>query len=138
MKKFILPSSLFISLFSISASAGLPEMMDIYNNPKSAPKVQACKGDMYCNAFTALSKQWQSIPKNYRYHGFNIRRDAQIGDGYGLYKGFYFNQERSIDLVEGGYPVYYNGGSKSKSQEKIFAQGLAVLLYIEDKNGWAK
>lgn len=152
MKKFIIGNNairkiIFLSVFSLLSSnalAGLPEMMQIYTNPKSAPQIKACKGNTNCNAFTALAKQWQAIPKNYRYHGFNIRRDAAIGDGYGLNKGFVLNKERSQELVgdydnsTSAYSIYYNGGSKPKTHERIFAQGLAVLLYIEDKNGWSR
>lgn len=119
-----------------NAYAGLPEMMKIYNNPKSAPKVAVCKGNHHCNAFTALAAQWQDIPKNYRYHGFDIRKQAAKGDGYGLYKGFSLQADQSIEISDAGDRVYYDGLSKSKN-ESTFAKGRAVLLYIEDKNHWA-
>lgn len=125
-------------LFSVTTAsfAGLPEMMKVYNNPSSAPKVASCRGNIKCNAFTALAKQWQAIPNNYRYHGFNIKDQARQGDGYGLNKGFSLSQDKSVSLSEAGDAVYYSGGSKGAANERIFGQGLAVLLYIEDKNGW--
>ena len=46
-------------------------------------------------------------------------------------------RERSLELAEAGEEAFYAGGAKPRAQERIFAQGLAVLLYIEDKNGWA-
>lgn len=132
---------IFVLGISLSAAAnsyaGLPEMMDIYNHPKSAPKVAACRGNQHCNAFTALAAQWKAIPKNYRYHGFDIKKQAAQGDGYGLNKGFSLQADQSIVLSEAGDAVYYDGGSKPKASESIFAKGLAVLLYIEDKNGTA-
>ncbi|MGR3979026.1 hypothetical protein FW754_15445 [Acinetobacter sp. 1207_04] len=133
MKKLLLAFSVIIST---SSFAGLPEMMKVYNNPSSAPKVAACKGNVKCNAFTALAKQWQAIPNNYRYHGFDIKDQARQGDGYGLNKGFSLSQDKSISLSEAGDAVYYDGGGKGAANERIFGQGLAVLLYIEGKNGW--
>lgn len=117
--------------------AGLPEMMKVYKKPSLAPKVAVCKGNTNCNAFTALAKQWQDIPKNYRYHGLNVRQQALQGDGYGLNKGFSLAKDRSNAFQDAGDVIYYDGGSKGKVKEAVFAQGMAVLLYIEDKNGWA-
>ena len=135
MKKYAL--LLLLGMSAIS-HAGLPEMMKIYRNPQLAPAVAKCQKNVYCNAFVALSKQWQAIPNAYRYHGFNIKQDARIGDGYGLKKGFSLQTDRSIALSEAGDVVFYDGGGKGAANERVFAQGLAVLLYIEDKNGWAK
>lgn len=141
MQKLI---ALSVLLLSVNTFAGLPEMMQIYHHPQLAPHIKACQGDVNCNAFTALATQWQSIPKNYRYQGFNIRKDAENGDAYSLHKGFSLQTDRSLELVgdydfhQSAYTIYYGNGNKTKAQEKIFAQGLAVLLYIEDKNGWAK
>lgn len=131
--------SLFIvcMLFSTGSFAGLPEMMKIYNNPASAPKVAACKGDIYCNGFVSLSKQWQSIPNSYRYNGFDIKSYARKGVTFdsqgrniGLHSGFYFQTDRTSDFI--------NGSDSFKGNNLNIEGGLAVLLYIEDKNGWAK
>ncbi|ATZ66784.1 hypothetical protein [Acinetobacter haemolyticus] len=127
----------FISIcINSQVYAGLPEMMKIYKNPSLAPKVAVCKGNTNCNAFTALAKQWHDIPKNYRYHGFDVRLQALQGDGYGLNKGFSLAKDRSNAFQDAGEVIYYDGGSRGKAKEAIFAQGMAVLLYIEDKNGW--
>lgn len=123
-------------LISNSSFAGLPEMMKIYKNPSLAPNTEYCAVmDDNCKAFTALAKQFDSIPANYRYHGFDIRRDALAADNYGLNKGFYYYKDRTIEIKDGG-DVYFDFSSKKKSL--ISAKGMAVLLYIEDKNGWAK
>lgn len=123
-------------LLSTGAFAGLPEMMKIYNNPKSAPAVAACKGNVNCNAFTALAKQWESIPKTYKYHGWDIRTLAKQGDGYGLNKGFSVSTEKSAEYKDAGGDAYYWSGTTTNASEAIFARGIAVLLYLEDKNGW--
>ena len=133
MKKLLF-AVLALSVSSFS-QAGLKEMMKIYNNPSSAPNTEYCAvSDDNCKAFTALAKQFDSIPKSYRYHGFDIRKDALAGDNYGLNKGFYYNTDRTNEILEGG-DVYFDFESKKKSL--ISAKGMAVLLYIEDKNGWA-
>ncbi|MDO4224110.1 MAG: hypothetical protein Q4D05_08845 [Acinetobacter sp.] len=133
---------LFIAMmFCVTSSyAGLQEMMKIYNNPKSAPKVKGCQGDVYCNAFVALSKQWRAIPNNYRYKGeWDIKAYARRGISYdsqgrniGLWKGFYFYTDRSNLLIDRGYEYQHNIPNLN------FEGGLAVLLYIEDRNGWIK
>lgn len=133
MKKTLAILALTIST---SSFAGLPEMMKVYNNPKSAPQAAECNRKTQCNAFVALANQWQAIPNNYRYQGFDIKKQAKQGDGYGLNKGFSLATDKSIALAEAGENTFYSGGSKAATKERIFAQGLAVLLYIEDKNGW--
>lgn len=133
MKNILAILVLTISPYSF---AGLSEMMKVYNNPKSAPQVATCKQNTQCNAFVALAKQWQAIPNNYRYHGFDIKKQAKEGDGYGLNKGFTLTTDKAISLSNAGDAVFYNGGGKGAAKERIFGQGLAVLLYIEDKNGW--
>lgn len=140
MKKIFI--GLAVMFISISSFAGLPEMMKIYKSPKSAPKISACKGDTYCNGFIALSKQWKDIPNSYRYKGeYDIKAYAKNGVTYdsqgrnrGLQNGFYWSTDKSHSFIDsldkyiestGGMPDSYEGG-------------LAVLLYIEDKNGWVE
>lgn len=139
MKKIL---ALLVILASTSSFAGLPEMMKVYNNPKSAPKIAACKGDSYCNGFIALSKQWKSIPNSYRYQGeYDIKAYAkdgitydEQGRGVGLEKGFYFRTDRTQNFLDGAHKYIETKRQTSLNHEG----GLAVLLYIEDKNGWAK
>lgn len=134
MKK-LLSALLTITASSISF-AGLPEMMRIYNSPELAPKVTSCHGDKYCNGFVALSKQWESIPDSYRYHGFDIKDSArkgitfdEEGRGVGLERGFYFYTDRTADLMSGFQEIMDVSNFN-------YEAGLAVLLYIEDKNDW--
>lgn len=134
MKKII---ALITIIASSSGFAGLPEMMRIYNNPSLAPNTDYCAvTNDNCKAFTALAKQWQSIPSNYRYKGkWNIRKDAADGDAYGLNRGFYLYKTKSVELRDDS-EVYYDFSNPKKAA--IFARGLAVIMYIEDKNGWTK
>ncbi|QOW45529.1 MULTISPECIES: hypothetical protein [Acinetobacter] len=141
MKNTSLIAMLITTIASTASFAGLPEMMKIYNNPKLAPKIAACKGDVYCNGFIALSKQWKDIPNAYRYQGkYDIKSYARKGVTYdnqgrniGLHMGFYFRTDRTNNFIEGFDSMHY------KDQDLVNNQGgLAVLLYIEDKNGWAK
>lgn len=139
MKKIL--TLLVCTCLSAQSMAVLPEMMQFFHHPASAPPVPACQGNVSCDAFTALAKQWHAIPSSYRYHGFDIRQQAKMGDAYGLNKGYSLQTERARELADNdashsAYSVYYAGGSKSPAYEKIYARGLAVLLYIEDENGW--
>ena len=140
MKKIFI--GLAVMFISISSFAGLPEMMKIYKNPKSAPKISACKGDTYCNGFIALSKQWKDIPNSYRYKGeYDIKAYARDGSTYdeqgrnqGLESGFYWSTEKSNSFIRSLDNYIETKGHIPDSHEG----GLAVLLYIEDKNGWVE
>lgn len=140
MKKVLV--ALTLTMGSMSSFAGLPEMMKVYNNPKIAPKVAICKGNSYCNGFVALSKQWTDIPNSYRYKGkFNIKADARRGITYdsqgrhrGLSNGFYFYNDKTRKFMERGDILVERDINLSATYER----GTAVLLYIEDKNGWVR
>lgn len=133
MKKIL---ALLALTMSSASFAGLPEMMKIYKNPSLAPNTEYCTvTDDNCKAFTALAKRFDSIPVNYRYNGFDIRKQALQGDNYGLNKGFSLYKDKSVEIADGG-EVYFDFASNKKSL--ISAKGLAVLLYIEDKNGWTE
>lgn len=123
------------AMFSVS-HADVATINKYYKNPKLAPKVQRCKGNQDCNAFYALSKQWQSTPnclKTSYGADCETKKQAKDGDGYGLWKGGYFTD--TYHLAEAGEAIFYRGGAASKADERIFAQGLSVLYYLESKNG---
>ena len=139
MKKILVALALMVS--SVSSFAGLPEMMKVYNNPKSAPKIATCKGDIYCNSFIALSKQWKDIPNSYRYKGDDIKAYAKNGATYdeqgrniGLESGFVLTTNKAQKMHEGVVKYFEAKGYVTDRNQR----GLAVLLYIEDKKGWAK
>lgn len=132
---FLQAGSLVIGLLGATLShADVGSMTKVYNNPQSAPQVQRCKGNSKCNAFYALAKDWQSIPNNFKLDGINLKSYAKDGDGYGLWKGFTLNSDRAIALANAGDAVFFSGGSGSKADERIYAQGMAVLLYLENKS----
>lgn len=123
------------AVFSIS-HADMATMTKYYNNPSLAPKVKRCGGDQDCNAFFALSKQWKSVPNcfNTAYgKDCSTKKEAARGNGYSLWKGASFNKERSSDLAWAAEDVFYNGGGASQADERIFAEGLAVLYYLDSK-----
>ena len=121
------------AVFSVS-HADVATMNKYYKNPNLAPKIKRCNGDQNCNAFYALSKQWQSVPNCFKdSYGTDCstKKDARIGNGYSLWKGYSLKNERSSDLAWAAEDVFYRGGAASKADERIFAEGLAVLIYLE-------
>lgn len=78
MKDFLQGGAIMACLFGATLShADVKSMAKIYNSPQTAPKTQRCKGNQNCNAFYALSKQWQSIPNNFTAYGDNIKDYAR-------------------------------------------------------------
>jgi hypothetical protein len=74
--------------FTSLSHADIKSMNQFYNNPASAPKVTRCKGNINCNAFYALSKEWQVIPKNYKLDGYRLRSFIEDNDGDSLNRDF--------------------------------------------------
>lgn len=135
INRFLQGGTLIIGLLGATLShANVGNMSKIYTSPQSAPQVKRCKGNTQCNAFHALAKDWQSIPNNFKLDGINVKSYAKEGDGYGLWKGFTLNSNRAIALANAGDTVFFKGGDSSKADERIYAQGMAVLLYLENKS----
>ena len=125
----------FTLAFSMS-HADFSAMNKNYTNSKVAPKVQHCKGDQDCNAFYALSKEWKAIPNCFKTsYGSNCdaKAEAKAGNGYSLWKGASFRHTRSSNLANAAEEVFYRGGSASPADERIFAEGLAVLYFLDAK-----
>lgn len=121
--------------FSVS-HADVATLSKYYKTPSLAPKVQRCQGSQDCNAFYALAKQWKSVPDCFKTsYGSNCdaKKEAKAGNGYSLWKGASFNKDRSSDLASAAEEVFYRGGAASKADERIFAEGLAVLYYLDSK-----
>ena len=119
-----------LSLTSLS-HAEVKSMNQFYNNPASAPKVTRCKGDVYCNAFYALSKQWQVIPKHYQLSGYQLRSFIEDNDGEGLSRGFTPpQQDRAYQILEAGEKVF-NEKARNDADRLVYVKGLAVLHYID-------
>lgn len=139
MRNKLLKTAVGIScaaVFSVS-HADVATMNKYYKNSSIAPQIKRCQGDQDCNAFYALSKQWQSVPNCFKTSygpDCETKKQARAGDGYGLWKGASFNNDRSSNLALAAEDVFYRGGGASKADERIFAQGLAVLYYLDSKN----
>ena len=106
--KLITPSSEKVNKNQMT-DTNFSKMMGIYNNPKTAPEIKSCRGDINCNAFIALANQWESIPDDYRYRGdYDIKAYAKKGDTYddqgrniGLSSGFNLQTDKSLTFVDG-------------------------------------
>lgn len=119
-----------LSLTSLS-HADVKSMNQFYNNPASAPKVTRCKGNVNCNAFYALSKEWQVIPKNYKLDGYNLRSFIEDNDGDGLNRDFAPpQQDRAYQILEAG-AFTFKEKARNDADLLIFVKGLAVLHYID-------
>ena len=121
--------------FSMS-HADFSTMNKYYTNSKTAPELKRCRGDKDCNAFYALSKQWHSLPNCFNTsYGPNCyaKKEAKAGNGYSLWKGASFRHTRSSNLAYAAEDVFYKGGSASLEDERIFAEGLAVLYFLDTK-----
>mgnify|MGYP001556856315 CR=1 FL=1 len=129
---------------SINSYANTYELLQIYENPLDAPAVAKCKGNASCNAFVALSKHYDEIPEDYQYQNYAyIRLMANDGRADILTEAFRYNTSRSLDLLNSA--SRFNHAKESYENDKAkhpdtytYARGLAVLLYIEDENGWTR
>lgn len=103
-------------------------MMNIYNNPNTAPNVPECRGDSYCNGFIALSKQWKDIPDSYRYEGdHDIKYYAKRGWTYD-------DQGRNRGLSMGFVGLQIDQIVLQKVQSTILIIGGIFLTTM--KGGW--
>ena len=117
--------------FSSLSHADAKSMTQFYNNPASAPKVTRCKGNVNCNAFFALSKEWQVIPKNYKLEGYNLRSFIEDNDGDSLNRDFAPPQkDRAYQILEAG-AFTFKEKARNDADFLIFVKGLAVLHYID-------
>ncbi|OJU72162.1 MAG: hypothetical protein BGN93_19360 [Acinetobacter sp. 39-4] len=117
--------------FTSLSHADIKSMNQFYNNPASAPKVTRCKGNINCNAFYALSKEWQVIPKNYKLDGYRLRSFIEDNDGDSLNRDFAPpQQDRAYQILEAG-AFTYKEKARNDADFLIFVKGLAVLHYID-------
>lgn len=110
---------------ALESTTSSPNIEDIFNKKVSVTSVKACKGNSNCNIFYALAQNWDSIPES------ETKKLARDGNGYSLWKGYSYTDDMIYDLASAGEEVFYNGGSANAANERIFAQGLAVLLHLQ-------
>lgn len=114
-----------LSLSSLS-HADMNQVMALVNNPSTAPTVKRCEGNINCNAFVALSKQWQIIPQDdpLRYFIYSGDLDALIQQGKDL------NEQKLVDLDDFAYQVF-DYHAENFNDRWLYIKGLCVLKYVQ-------
>lgn len=82
--------------------ADMNKVMAFINEPSSAPTVKRCEGNVNCNAFVAISREWQIIPKDdrLRYYIYSGDLNALIREGKDL------KEQKLIDIDDFAYQVF--------------------------------
>ena len=106
--------------------ADMNQVMALINNPSTAPVVKRCEGNVNCNAFVALSKQWQIIPKDdpLRYFVYSGDLNALIREGKDLH------EQQLLDLDDFAYQVF-DYRAENFNDRWLYVKGLSVLKYVQ-------
>ena len=114
-----------LSVSSLS-HADMNQVMALINNPSTAPVVKRCEGNVNCNAFVALSKQWQIIPKDdpLRYFIYSGDLNALIREGKDLH------EQQLLDLDDFAYQVF-DYRAENLNDRWLYVKGLSVLKYVQ-------
>ena len=114
-----------LSISSLS-HADMNQVMALINNPSTAPVVKRCEGNVNCNAFVALSKQWQIIPKDdpLRYFIYSGDLNALIREGKDLH------EQQLLDLDDFAYQVF-DYHAENFNDRWLYVKGLSVLKYVQ-------
>ena len=126
--KTFLQSGAIAACLSISSlsHADMNQVMALINNPSTAPVVKRCEGNVNCNAFVALSKQWQIIPKDdpLRYFIYSGDLNALIREGKDLH------EQQLLDLDDFAYQVF-DYRAENFNDRWLYVKGLSVLKYVQ-------
>ena len=126
--KIFLQYSAVVAYFSITSlcHADMNQVIALINNPSSAPVIRRCESNINCNAFVAISKQWQLIPKNDRLRYFIYSGDlnALIREGKEL------KEQKLIDIDNFAYQVF-DYRAENFNDRCLYIKGLAVLKYVQ-------
>lgn len=126
--KIFLQYSAVVAYFSITSlcHADMNQVIALINNPASAPVIRRCESNINCNAFVAISKQWQLIPKNDRLRYFIYSGDlnALIREGKEL------KEQKLIDIDNFSYQVF-DYRAENFNDRWLYIKGLAVLKYVQ-------
>lgn len=114
-----------LSVSSLS-HADMNQVMALINNPSTAPLVKRCEGNVNCNAFVAISKQWQIIPKDdpLRYFIYSGDLNALIREGKDLH------EQQLLDLDNFAYQVF-DYHAENFNDRWLYVKGLSVLKYVQ-------
>ncbi len=106
--------------------ADMTQVMALVNDPSAAPAVKRCEGNTNCNAFVALSKQWQVIPKDdpLRYFIYSGDLNGLIREGKDLH------QHKLLDLDDFAYQVF-DYHAENFNDRWLYVKGLCVLKYVQ-------
>ena len=106
--------------------ADMNQVMALINNPSTAPVVKRCEGNVNCNAFVAISKQWQIIPKDdpLRYFIYSGDLNALIREGKDLH------EQQLLDLDDFAYQVF-DYRAENFNDRWLYVKGLSVLKYVQ-------
>lgn len=127
IKRFLQSGAVFACLSVTSVChADMNQIMALINTPAKAPEVKRCEGNINCNAFVAISKQWQIIPKGdrLRYFIYSADLNAMIREGKDL------KEQQLIDIDDFAYQVFDNQ-AENGNDRWLYVKGLAVLKYVQ-------
>ena len=127
IKTFLQYGAIAVCLSGSSLShADMNQVMALINNPSTAPVVKRCEGNVNCNAFVALSKQWQIIPKDdpLRYFVYSGDLNALIREGKDLH------EQQLLDLDDFAYQVF-DYHAENFNDRWLYVKGLSVLKYVQ-------
>ena len=127
IKTFLQYGAIAVCLSGSSLShADMNQVMALINNPSTAPIVKRCEGNVNCNAFVALSKQWQIIPKDdpLRYFVYSGDLNALIREGKDLH------EQQLLDLDDFAYQVF-DYRAENFNDRWLYVKGLSVLKYVQ-------
>lgn len=112
--------------FASLSHADMNQVMALINDPASAPAIRRCDNNPNCNAFVAISKQWQVIPKDdpLRYYIYSGDLNALIKEGKDL------NDQKLKDIDDFAYQIFdYN--AENFNDKWLYIKGLTVLKYVQ-------
>ncbi|ENW08235.1 hypothetical protein [Acinetobacter beijerinckii] len=106
--------------------ADMNKVMAFINEPSSAPTVKRCEGNVNCNAFVAISREWQIIPKDdrLRYYIYSGDLNALIREGKDL------KDQKLIDIDDFAYQVF-DYHAENINDRWLYIKGIAVLKYVQ-------
>lgn len=113
-------------LFASLTHADMSQVMALINDPATAPAVRRCDNNPNCNAFVAISKQWQVIPKDdpLRYYIYSGDLNALIIEGKDLH------DPKLQEIDDLAYQIFdYN--VENFNDRWLYIKGLTVLKYVQ-------
>jgi len=108
--------------------ADLNRVMALINDPSQAPKIRRCQLKANCNAFVAISKEWQIIPKDdpLRYFIYSNDMRGLIHEN----QGKNLKNQRLKEIDEFAFYTF-DQNAENLNDYWLYLKGLVVLQYIE-------